>query len=394
MTSCAPCTTKMQRAGAALPHPKVPKHCVVTGGSGFVGQRLVEMLVERGAETVVSFDISPPPPGAWADSRIKYMRADIRNKEDVLKACKGADCVWHIAAAVGPFHPTKLYEDVNYQGTLHVIEACKKHGVKKIVMASSPSTRMDGSDIDGLREDEMLPLPQKSYLQEYARTKAMGEMAVRDACCDDLLTVAIAPHQVYGPRDNLFLPNILETGATGKLRVFGPGTNRICFSHVDNYCHALILGERALYPGSQALGKFYIATDGDSHPCPKGYAIFWDEMERAVTSLGMPSIKEKVHLPVLPMMIIAYLCSMVGYILGIKMKLTPFTVRMLTINRWFDISNAQRDLGYYPIVPFKEGWEETIEWFRTEWLPRQDFAATSGYGKIARQTEDKIRTQM
>ena len=52
----------------------VPLQCCVTGGSGFVGQRLVEMLVERGAERVVSFDILPQPPTAWQE-----MKLDERN---------------------------------------------------------------------------------------------------------------------------------------------------------------------------------------------------------------------------------------------------------------------------------------------------------------------------
>lgn len=46
---------------AHAPFPPVPPHCVVTGSSGFVGQRLVEMLVERGATTVVAFDVAPKP---------------------------------------------------------------------------------------------------------------------------------------------------------------------------------------------------------------------------------------------------------------------------------------------------------------------------------------------
>ena len=52
--------------------------------------------------------------------------------------------------------------------------------------------------------------------------------------------------QVYGPRDNLFLPNLLEAAGSGRLRVFGNGQNRICFTHVDNYAHGLIIAERAL----------------------------------------------------------------------------------------------------------------------------------------------------
>jgi len=66
----------------------------------------------------------------------------------------------------------------------------------------------------------------------------------------DLLTIAVAPHQVYGPRDGLFLPSLLQTAATGKLRIFGSGDNLISFCHVDNYCHGLILGGEALYPGN------------------------------------------------------------------------------------------------------------------------------------------------
>ena len=76
---------------------------------------------------------------------------------------------------------------------------------------------------------------------------------VTGACCPELLTVAIAPHQVYGPRDTLYLPNFMETAATGKLRVFGNGQNKVCFTYVDNYCHGLILGERALYQAKRPM---------------------------------------------------------------------------------------------------------------------------------------------
>jgi nucleoside-diphosphate-sugar epimerase len=279
------------------------------------------MLLERGAKKVISFDIVPAPEGSVEDQRIEYVVGDIRDEQTVVDACKGADCVWHIAAAVGPYHPKPLYEQVNYEGSLNVLEACRQNKCSKLVMSSSPSTRFKNpcKDVDGETEDELPSLPQKSYLAEYAKTKAMGEKAVTDACCDNLMTVAIAPHQVYGPRDNLFLPNLLEAAGTGSLRIFGDGKNRICFSHVDNYCHGLILGEKALYvfcckqlvlhalfisyqltsnchnryKGSPALGKFYIITDGDTHTHPEGYALFWEEIDKAIVGVGFPSLWEK-----------------------------------------------------------------------------------------------------
>ena len=76
------------RAAGGGAFPPVPARCVVTGGSGFVGQRLVEMLVERGAERVVSFDIAPTPRDALDDPRVVYQRGDLTKLDDVLKACE------------------------------------------------------------------------------------------------------------------------------------------------------------------------------------------------------------------------------------------------------------------------------------------------------------------
>ena len=288
--------------------------CAITGGSGFVGQRLVEMALGRGAALVVSFDISPPPKyitggvdkggddAAWdnsdalaamvgeaqADGRLVYVQGDITKLQDVERMVAGptgdvpVDIVYHVAALVGPFHPQEAYVRVNYEGTVNVIEACKKNGVAKIVMSSSPSTRFDphNLDISGLREEQLMfpdeRDPPRGYTAEYARTKAMGERLLRAENgsklyngnargADQLLTVAVAPHQVYGPRDSLFLPNLLRSAGTGQLRIFGSGENMISMTHVDNYCHALLLAGACLEPGSKILGKFYIATDGGAY---------------------------------------------------------------------------------------------------------------------------------
>ena len=161
---------------------------LVTGGSGFVGQRLVEMLVERGAKRVVSFDISPKPRDALESTKIHYVQGDLTNLADISAASKDVECIYHIAALVGPYHPKEAYRKVNYEGTLNVLEACKRNGIKKIVMSSSPSTRFPYPDpnIEGLTEEQLVVVNKGEYapvfLQPYAETKALGEKAVRDAC--------------------------------------------------------------------------------------------------------------------------------------------------------------------------------------------------------------------
>lgn len=356
---------------------------LVTGGSGFVGQRLVEMLIERGARRVVSFDISPKPKDALEIPQVEYVKGDLTKYEDVQKAAAGCDVIYHIAALVGPYHAKEAYRKVNYEGTLNVLQACRESGIKKLVMSSSPSTRFPYPDpnVEGLTEDQLFEKNGGDFapvfLQPYAETKALGEKAARDACGSkegDLLTVAVAPHQVYGPRDALTLPNFLEAAGSGKLRVFGDGENRISWCHVDNYCHGLMLGADALYVGSPALGKYYVITDDTPQ-------YFWKVLDQAVMGMGFTSLFSKTKVPVWFMMGLAYMVVFFGnvfsavsgvpqHVVNYHMKLNPFAVKMMTINRYFDISNAKRDLHYSPLIQFDEGWAGTIAWFKANWLPK------------------------
>lgn len=361
----------------------VPDKCIVTGGSGFVGQRLVEMLIERGSKYVVSFDIAPKPKDALEHPGIKYIQGDLTSLDSVLEACKDVDCIFHIAALVGPYFPKDAYYKVNYDGTLNILKAAKKYGIKKIVMSSSPSTRFPYPDpnINGFSEMELFHRNKQDYapkfLQPYAESKSLGEKLILDAGGNrpgDLLTIAVAPHQVYGPRDGLFLPNLLQTAGSGKLRIFGSGENLISFCHVDNYCHGLILGAEALYPNSPALSKFYVITDDGAIP-------FWKVLDEAVIAMGFTSLWSKVHLPVWFMTMIAYIVLWCGNLYSVltgtpshkvnyHLKLNPFAVKMLVINRYFDISAAKKDLQYSPLKSFEQGWTETIEWFKANWLPQ------------------------
>ena len=126
-----------------------------------------------------------------------------------------------------------------------------------------------------------------------------------------------------------------------KLRVFGPGTNLVSVCYVDNYCHGLIIGERALYPGSPALRNFYICTDGE--PVNPG------DPSTALTDIRLRLAFSKFKLPGWSFM----------YPLGrVRGRGVPYreaqaqhpAVRMLLINRYFDPSESKRDLGYEPIV--------------------------------------------
>ncbi|KAI9006979.1 sterol-4-alpha-carboxylate 3-dehydrogenase, decarboxylating [Hyaloraphidium curvatum] len=383
------------KPGFVLP---VGLECAVTGGSGLVGQRLVEMLVERGAARVVSFDLAGRPRDASDDPRIEYVQGDITKYEDCVKAFKGCTAVWHIAAAVGPYHPPEVFEKVNYHGSLNVLEACKALGIKKLVMSSSPSTRYPYPDpnMHDCTEDDLERLNggefTKKFLSSYAEWKAAGEKAVREACDPPrIYTVAVSPHQVYGPRDYLFLDALMEAAGSGRLRVFGDATNKVSFTHVDNYSHGLILGGEALYDGSPALGKFYMITDGPA-------ANFWETVDRVATGIGFDSVlARRPWIPEWFGMWLGWGAEKAGHVISLatgepyhkvmrRVKLSQFSIKMLCINRSFSTANARRDLGYVPVLTFEEGMAQTIAWFRDVWLARSRFAGKVGKGKAANGT--------
>lgn len=130
---------------------------------------------------------------------IRHAVCDICDTKTLTQLLRdtNATAVFHTAALVGPYHPLPAYERVNHQGTKSVVAACQSAGVPTLVITSSPSTKLDGSDVRNLRDEELKVPKLGQQLQEYSRTKALGEAA---ALAQDgqqgVRICAVAPHQV------------------------------------------------------------------------------------------------------------------------------------------------------------------------------------------------------
>ena len=75
--------------------------------------------------------------------------------------------------------------------------------------------------------------------------------------------------------------------------------------------------------------------------------------------MGFQPLKDKTPFPYWFLIVAAYICNVVGWALGTKLKLNPFNVNVLCMHRWFHIDAAQKDLNYQPVIGFAEGWADS-----------------------------------
>ncbi|XP_059285364.1 3beta-hydroxysteroid-dehydrogenase/decarboxylase-like [Lycium ferocissimum] len=347
------------------------KWCVVTGGRGFAARHLVEMLIHYEIYHVRIADLGPTiklEPSeekgtlgkALQSGRAVYVSMDLLNKSQVLKACDGAEVVFHMAAPDSSINSYKLHYSVNVEGTQNVIDACVELRVKRLIYTSSPSVVFDG--INGiLNGDESLPYPAK-HNDSYSATKAEGEaLVLKSNGTKGLLTCCIRPSSIFGPGDRLLVPSLVAAARAGKSKfIIGDGNNMYDFTYVENVAHAHVCAERALASGGasaeKAAGNAYFITNMES-------IKFWEFVSLVLEGLGYdrPSIK----IPASVMMPIAHLVELTYKLLapyGMKVpQLTPSRIRLLSRSRTFSCSKASDRLGYSPIVPLQEGLRRTIE---------------------------------
>ena len=122
---------------------------------------------------------------------------------------------------------------------------------------------------------------------------------------------------------------------------------------------------------------------------------FWSEIDKAIVACGFPALKDKFKLPFWFLYPLALVAEFVGFLLQTTFKLNLFNVFVLTMNRWFDITAAETDLKFTPIIPYNKGWEDTIQWFKQFWLVdyMKDKKYKSGILGIAKQSQTKIDIQ-
>ncbi len=315
---------------------------LVTGGGGFLGQAICAQLLAQG-HAVRAFNRTAN--AALDQLGVEQCNGDIANMNAVITAAEGVDAIIHSAGKVGAWGPIEEYYDTNVRGTDHVLAACELHGIRKLVLTSSPSVVHGGGDLEGV--DESAPYA-AHFSTPYAQTKALAEQRVLEANGAELATVALRPHFVWGPGDPNLLPRILARARAGRLRLIGEATKKIDTVFVDNAANAHLLALHQLDIGSAIAGKVYFISQGE--PVSHEHLInAW------LLAAGLPA--ENRHIPLRLARFLGATLESLYRAVGAKTEppLTRFLVEQLSTSHWFNIDAARRDLGYEPQVSITEG---------------------------------------
>ena len=324
---------------------------LVTGGCGFLGRHIVDLLVQCACKEIVVFDVVAPnipfPPS------VTPVVGDLLRPSDLQPLFSSLYAVFHVASPPPTANNPALFHSVNVTGTSHVIAACRHATVPRLVYTSSASVVFTGADQKNL--DESSARPPTHGLDAYTRSKLHAEALVLQAADPSLHTCALRPHGIYGPRDPHLLPNIHAVCLQRKNRwQIGAGTNLVDFTYVENVAYAHLLACTQLGPKSPVSGQCYFVTNRQP-------VLFWDFFGRMFNELGYdaPSIP-------LPMGLMRPLARGLAVAKGLYPRLPvppSFTVQAVNYagsHHYYSCEKAVKDFGYFPAVSLEDGITRTI----------------------------------
>ncbi|MBW6501058.1 MAG: NAD-dependent epimerase/dehydratase family protein [Bacteroidales bacterium] len=319
----------------------------ITGGSGFIGQRLAERLIAGNNEVILLLrDPGKTPELMHAGCQV--IKGDVLNKPALIEGMRNCDLVFHLAAYTRPWSkdPEIPYK-INVTGTVNILETAFKTGVPKVVVTSTAGTMSFSHDGRPVGESTN---PDPEFHTSYERTKAEAEKVCVDYSRKGLDVVIVNPTRVYGPGEltkSNSLTRIIKLYRKGLWRILpGDGNSVGNYVYIDNVVSGHILA------ASKGLsGERYI-LGGENLSYTDLFRIIGEESG---------SVRRLVRLP-LPFLKAVLRCStLFADITGLQPLLTREWLDKYLKNWIMSSDKAKEHLGY-DIIPFRTGVGETFNW--------------------------------
>jgi dihydroflavonol-4-reductase len=302
----------------------------VTGGTGFIGSRVVERLRERGDEVVVL--ARRPEKAAVLDAEV--VEGDLADADAIRRGMEGCQAVFHVAAdyRVGMAASKRdSMRDSNVGGTERVLAAAADAGVERIVYVSTINAfgNTNGKTVDETyRRDEA-----HGFLSTYDETKYRAHRLAEERAAQGAPIVIVQPGSVYGPGDRALVGQLIQQASTGKMPAKAFPELGLNMVHVDDVADGILLAHDRGKPGESYVLGGEITTQGEL-------------IDKAAAIGGQKPPRMKVPPALLKAMI------PVGRWVGPPMGLPPNFREMISaahgVTYWAKDDKARRELGYSP----------------------------------------------
>ncbi|XP_055343733.1 sterol-4-alpha-carboxylate 3-dehydrogenase, decarboxylating-like [Paramacrobiotus metropolitanus] len=328
--------------------------CLVIGGCGFLGRHLVEELKERGWHVRV-FDIVQ----SFEDDKVEFHVGDLCDKALLVHAMHGCSVVFHCASPSPASNNEELFRKVNVEGTISVIAACEAAQVSRLVLTSSASVVYEGKDILG--DDEDTPYAVHP-IDAYTATKIHQEQLILRANMYNygrLLTIAVRPHGIFGPRDPNLVPVLINAAKAGKMKyIVGDGHNVVDFTYVKNVVHGLVLAAEKLRENPSLGGHAFHITNDEP-------ILFWEFMSRILNGLGYESPKLCIPRWIVYFIatILSFFSRLISPFVSWQPTFTPMRVALISTHHTYSCEKAKTLLGYQPVYTLDQGIKLTLDHF-------------------------------
>jgi nucleoside-diphosphate-sugar epimerase len=322
-----------------------PTVSLVTGGSGFVGNRVARALVERG-DRVRALVRDPAGAADLSTVGIELVQGDMTDEASLRRAVEGVDRVFHTAGLVGDWLDRRQAMNVNVEGTRRLLAAAVEAGVTRVVHVSSLSV-LGTKHHHGT--DEAGPY---LYGDAYTDTKIDSEqVALEFAAGGRIEVVVIRPGFVYGPGDNHFLGPLVERLSRGRFAFVGDGSKELNTVYVDDVVQVALLADET----PLAAGQLYNITDGRN-------TTIREFVTHVAELLGVPPPTR--HVSVTVAKAAAVVMESVARAAGAKSPppLNRSRLRFLYYNQRYSIEKARQELGYDPQFSYREGLPPALAW--------------------------------
>jgi nucleoside-diphosphate-sugar epimerase len=316
---------------------------LVTGGGGFIGGAIVSRLLDEGVSVRSVSRQHYPHLEALG---VEQVQGDLADKAVARRALTDCSAVFHVAALAGIWGDKIGFWRSNVAATDNLLSACASLGVTRFIFTSSPSIIQGDEGCSG--SDESLAIPAQ-HRTHYQASKALSEKRVLEAYCESLRTVSLRPRLVWGPGDRHLLPRLTQRAKQGRLALVGDGRALVDSCYIDNAVDAHLLAADALdQVPSPCVGKAYFISNGE--PRPMGVLI-----NQLIATAGLPPVRKRV--PLVLALMIGSLAEAIWTLFKLRGEppMTRFLAHQLSSPNWYDISAAERDLGYRPRVSIDQG---------------------------------------